>query len=217
MPACPHLLAKHLPLYSLKNVLSLHIFLDYFDAKKLHQITNGTALAATLFQATGSAPGSTGFVNITDLKGGKAGFAPQNSELIDAYFVKGAEGIKYNISIIQISKILPSKVATAPTPGPAAANLTSAMSAHGCKVFTDTLLTIPDAEKMFQDGVDGGMTVFCPVDDVQGVSAEVQEPDGRREEVAARVPRRAGVPIHGDAEVQQRGYEHVGHRRGEEV
>ncbi|KAE8125376.1 hypothetical protein FH972_020192 [Carpinus fangiana] len=164
--AMSSLLAKHLPLYSLKNVLSLHILLDYFDAKKLHQITNGTALAATLFQATGSAPGSTGFVNITDLKGGKVGFAPENSELIDAYFVKGVEGIKYNISVIQISKILPSEVAAAPTPGPAAVNLTSAMSAHGCKVFADTLLTIPDAEKTFQDGVDGGMTVFCPVDDV---------------------------------------------------
>jgi len=164
--AMSSLLAKHLPLYSLKNVLSLHVLLDYFDAKKLHQITNGTALAATLFQATGSAPGSAGFVNITDLKGGKVGFAPENSEQIEAYFVKGVEGIKYNISVIQISKILPSEVAAAPTPGPAAVNLTSAMSAHGCKVFADTLLTDSEAEKTFQDGVDGGLTVFCPVDDV---------------------------------------------------
>jgi len=164
--AMSSLLAKHLPLYSLKNVLSLHVLLDYFDAKKLHQITNGTALAATLFQATGSAPGSAGFVNITDLKGGKVGFAPENSEQIEAYFVKGVEGIKYNISVIQISKILPSEVAAAPTPGPAAVNLTSAMSAPGCKVFADTLLTDSEAEKTFQDGVDGGLTVFCPVDDV---------------------------------------------------
>ncbi|KAH6778232.1 FASCICLIN-like arabinogalactan 1 [Perilla frutescens var. frutescens] len=45
------LLSKHLTLSAIKNVLSLHVLLDYFNAKKLHQITNGTALAATMFQA----------------------------------------------------------------------------------------------------------------------------------------------------------------------
>src|SRR5262249_16385458 len=70
----PELLGKPLSLYTLKNSLSMHVLLDYFGSKKLHQITNGTALAATMFQATGSAPGSTGFVNITDLRGGKVGF-----------------------------------------------------------------------------------------------------------------------------------------------
>ncbi|KAL0461542.1 UNVERIFIED_CONTAM: Fasciclin-like arabinogalactan protein 1 [Sesamum latifolium] len=62
------LLSKHLTLGALKNVLSLHVLLDYFDAKKLRDITDGTALAATMFQVTGSAPGSSGFINITDLK-----------------------------------------------------------------------------------------------------------------------------------------------------
>ncbi|CAB4278224.1 unnamed protein product [Prunus armeniaca] len=121
------LLAKKPSIYTIKNILSLHILLDYFGAKKLHQITNGTALAATMFQATGSAPGSAGFVNITDLKGGKA--------------------------------------AEAPAPGPAELNITSIMSAHGCKVFADTLLANPDAFKTYEDNVGGGLTVFCPMDD----------------------------------------------------
>ena len=73
--------------------------------------------------------------------------------------------IPYNLSIIQISKVLPSDVAAAPTPSPAEANLTAVMSAHGCKVFADTLLADVDAEKIFQDNAEGGLTVFCPVDD----------------------------------------------------
>ncbi|KAK9939762.1 hypothetical protein M0R45_016451 [Rubus argutus] len=101
------LLAKHLSIYSIKNILSLHVLLDYFGAKKLHQITNGTALAATMFQATGSAPGSAGFVNITDLKGGKVGFTPEDNDgSFPAQFVKSVEEIPYNISVIHISAVL---------------------------------------------------------------------------------------------------------------
>lgn len=47
------LLDKHMSIYTLKNVLSLHVFADYFGSKKLHRITKGTTLTATLFQATG--------------------------------------------------------------------------------------------------------------------------------------------------------------------
>ncbi|PKI50490.1 hypothetical protein CRG98_029095 [Punica granatum] len=133
--AMSELLASHPSISTVKNVLSLHVLLDYFGAKKLHQITNGTALAATLFQATGSAPGSAGFVNITDLKGGR------------------------------ISGIIPSDVAAAPTPAPSEMNITSLMSAHGCKAFADTLLANPDAMKTYQDNAEGGVTVFCPLDD----------------------------------------------------
>ncbi|KAF5730471.1 fasciclin-like arabinogalactan protein 1 [Tripterygium wilfordii] len=165
--AMSELLDKHLSLYTLKNILSMHVLLDYFGSKKLHQITNGTALAATMFQATGSAPGSSGFVNITDLKGGKVGFgtaAPDGADL-NVFYVKSLEEVPYNISVIQISKVLESDVAEAPAPGPAQMNLTGIMSAHGCKVFADTLLANPEASKTYQDNIDGGLTVFCPLDD----------------------------------------------------
>ncbi|CAF1894632.1 unnamed protein product, partial [Brassica napus] len=65
------LTSKGYTISTLKNILSLHVLLDYFGAKKLHQIGGGSALAATLFQATGAAPGTTGFVSITMLRGGK--------------------------------------------------------------------------------------------------------------------------------------------------
>ncbi|KAH6770189.1 FASCICLIN-like arabinogalactan 1 [Perilla frutescens var. hirtella] len=119
-----------------ENVLSLHVLLGYFDAKKLHQITNGTALAATMFQATGSVTGSTGFVNITNLKGDKVGFGPQdNGGVISATFVKSVDAIPYNISVIRISSILPSPEAEAPALGPSQINITALMSKHGCKVL----------------------------------------------------------------------------------
>ncbi|KAK3013167.1 hypothetical protein RJ639_007886 [Escallonia herrerae] len=159
------LLGKHLSIYAIKNVLSFHVLLDYFGAKKLHQITNGTALAATMFQATGAATGSSGFVNITDQRGGKVGFGPEdNGGKLDATFVKSLQEIPYNISVIQISKILPSATAEAPTPGPSQMNITSLMSAHGCKAFADALLTSA-AMTTFEDSIDGGLTVFCPMDD----------------------------------------------------
>ncbi|PIN10247.1 hypothetical protein CDL12_17168 [Handroanthus impetiginosus] len=159
------LLSKKLSIGGIKNVLSLHVLLDYFDAKKLHQITDGTALAATMFQSTGSAPGSAGFVNITDLKGGKVGFAPQdNGGVMSATFVKSVEAVPYNISVIQISSILPSPEAEAPAPGPSQMNITALMSAHGCKVFAETLLANP-AEQTFEENVESGLTIFCPGDD----------------------------------------------------
>ncbi|XP_065862651.1 fasciclin-like arabinogalactan protein 1 [Euphorbia lathyris] len=164
--AMADMLAKHPSIYTIKNILSLHVLLDYFGAKKLHQITNGTALAATMFQATGSAPGSSGFVNITDSKGGKVAFGPEdNGGNLDVFFVKSLEEVPYNISVIQISKALPSDVAEAPTPGPSQMNLTGIMSAHGCKVFADTLLANREASNTYQDNIDGGLTVFCPLDD----------------------------------------------------
>ncbi|XP_019196702.1 PREDICTED: fasciclin-like arabinogalactan protein 1 [Ipomoea nil] len=162
--AMADLLAKHHSIYTIKNVLSLHVLLDYYGAKKLHQLTNGTALAATMFQATGSAPGAAGFVNITDLKGGKVGFGPQgDGGALPATFVKAVEEIPYNISIIHISSVLPSAAAEAPAPEPSKANITKLMSAHGCKLFADTLLGSP-AEKTFEDNIDGGLTIFCPGD-----------------------------------------------------
>lgn len=106
--AMSSLLSKHLSLYTIKNVLSLHILVDYFGSKKLHQITNGTALTATIFQATGTAPGSTGYLNITDLKGGKVGFgAENNGGSLDAVYVKSVDEIPYNISVLQISQVKP--------------------------------------------------------------------------------------------------------------
>ncbi|KAH7849194.1 hypothetical protein Vadar_014385 [Vaccinium darrowii] len=61
-------------------------------------------------------------------------------------------------------KILTSSEAEAPTSGPSQMNPTTIMSAHGCKVFVETLLG-SDTEKTYNDNIDGGLTVFCPDND----------------------------------------------------
>ncbi len=157
------LLSKHLTVTVIKNVLSLHVLVDYFGARKLHQITDGTASSATLFQSTGSAPGTAGFVNITDLKHGKVGFGAQDSGHLNAYFVKSIDEIPYNISVLQISQILTSSVAEAPAEAPSL-NLSVMLNKQGCQAF-GRLLESSGAIKTYEENVDGGLTVFCPSDD----------------------------------------------------
>ncbi|KAK1424016.1 hypothetical protein QVD17_19327 [Tagetes erecta] len=158
------LISKHLSLQTIKNVLSLHVFADYYGSKKLHQITKGSTSTATMYQATGEAPGTTGFVNITDGKGGKVHFTPEdNPSQTDVVYVKSILEMPYNISVIQISEILNSPEAEAPTSAPDL-NLTSLLQRDGCKAFYD-MLTTSGAIGTFLSSVDGGVTVFCPSDD----------------------------------------------------
>ncbi|KAF5812179.1 putative fasciclin-like arabinogalactan protein [Helianthus annuus] len=105
--AMSDLTAKGLSLETIKNVLSLHVFADYYGAKKLHEITKGSTSTATMYQATGEAPGTTGFVHITDAKGGKVRFTPEdNPSQTDVVFVKSVLEMPYNISVIQISQVI---------------------------------------------------------------------------------------------------------------
>ncbi|XP_044502164.1 fasciclin-like arabinogalactan protein 2 [Mangifera indica] len=164
--AMSSLLSKQYSVYTLRNVLSLHVLTDYFGSKKLHQITNGTALTSSMFQATGSASGSSGYVNITDLKGGKVGFGTEDNEgKLDASYVKSLLEMPYNISVLQISQPLNSAEAEAPTAGPSDLNLTAIMTKQGCKAFSD-LLIATGARTTFEENLDGGLTVFCPSDTV---------------------------------------------------
>ncbi|KAL2252246.1 UNVERIFIED_CONTAM: Fasciclin-like arabinogalactan protein 2, partial [Sesamum indicum] len=164
--AMNNLLSKHFSLYTIKNILSLHIFADYFGSKKLHQITKGSTTTSSLFQATGEAAGTSGYVNITDTKGGKVGFSPVDSDSDQpmATYVKSIEELPYNISVIQISHILSSPEAEAPTAVPTDLNLTSLMAKQGCKTFSD-LITAQGTDKTFTQSVEGGLTIFCPSDD----------------------------------------------------
>lgn len=160
------LLAKHLTLESLRNVLRLHILADYYGAKKLHQLTGGSAVASSMFQATGDAPGTSGYVNITDHRAGKVTFIAQDAGdgAAPASFVKSVKEMPYDLSVIQINDVLTSPEAEAPVPPPAPVNLTDLMSKKGCKAFADLLRADPDVEKTFDATVDGGLTVFCPGD-----------------------------------------------------
>ncbi|KAK2648143.1 hypothetical protein Ddye_015632 [Dipteronia dyeriana] len=164
--AMSSLLSKQYSIPTLKNILSLHVLTDYFGSKKLHQITDGSSLTSSMFQASGSATGTSGYVNITDLKGGKVGFGTEdNNGKLDAVYVKSLKEIPYNISVLQISQVLNSEEAAAPIAAPSDLNLTVIMAKQGCKAFAD-LLKDTGAKTTFEQNLDGGLTVFCPTDAV---------------------------------------------------
>ncbi|KAM3322915.1 fasciclin-like arabinogalactan protein 10 [Capsicum chacoense] len=155
---------KH-PLSVIKNVLSLHVLLDYFDGTKLHKISDGTTLSTTLYQTTGNANGNVGSVNITDLKGGKVGFgsAIPNSPLASTY-TKSVKQIQYNISVLEISApIIAPGILAAPAPS-GDFNITGALEKAGCKTFA-SLLIKSGVLKTYQTAIDKGLTIFAPNDE----------------------------------------------------
>ncbi|TKY65590.1 Fasciclin arabinogalactan protein 10 [Spatholobus suberectus] len=156
--------SKH-PLSVIKNLLSLHILLDYFDNTKLHQITNGTTLSTTLYQTTGTAHGNVGSVNITDLKGGKVGFgsAAPGSKL-DSTYTKSVKQIPYNISVIEISAPIVAPGILAAPPPSADVNITALIEKAGCKTFA-SLIVSNGLVKTFQSTAGKGLTIFAPNDE----------------------------------------------------
>ncbi|KAJ9188427.1 hypothetical protein P3X46_003786 [Hevea brasiliensis] len=159
------LAGKH-PLSVIKNALSLLVVLDYYDPTKLHQISNGSTLSTTLYQTTGNAPGNLGFVNITDLQGGKVGFgsAAPGSKL-DASYTKSVKQIPYNISVLEISApIIAPGILTAPAPTPSDVNITALLEKAGCKTFA-SLLQSSGVIKTYQAAADKGLTIFAPNDE----------------------------------------------------
>ncbi|EEF50409.1 fasciclin-like arabinogalactan protein 10 [Ricinus communis] len=159
------LASKH-PLSVIKNALSLLVLLDYYDPSKLHQISKGTTLSTTLYQTTGNAPGNLGFVNITDLQGGKVGFgsAAPGSKL-DSSYTKSVKQIPYNISVIEVSApIVAPGIFTAPAPSPSDVNITGLLEKAGCKTFAGLLLS-SGVLKTYQSAADKGLTIFAPNDE----------------------------------------------------
>ncbi|KAF3321300.1 fasciclin-like arabinogalactan protein 8 [Carex littledalei] len=150
-------------LAGIKNALRLLSLLDYFDPPKLHDLPSGTTLTTTLYQTTGNAAGNLGFVNITNLRGGKVGFAAAApGSKFDASYVKSVREMPFNLSIIEISDavIFPGLFdATAST-----ANITALLEKAGCKTFA-SLIASSGVLKIYQTQMDKGLTLFAPNDD----------------------------------------------------
>ncbi|OUZ99496.1 FAS1 domain [Macleaya cordata] len=147
-------LAGNHPLSVIKKALSLLVLLDYYDAQKLHDISKGNA------------PGNLGFVNITDLKGGKVGFgsAAPGSKL-DSSYTKSVKQIPYNISVLEISApIMAPGILSAPAPSVSDVNITALLEKAGCKIFA-SLITSSGVLKIYQSEVKNGLTVFAPSDE----------------------------------------------------
>ena len=115
----------------------------------IHIHITGTTVTASLFQSSGDADGNSGYVNITDLHKGKVGFGPVDSGDLNSYFVKSVLEMPYKISVIQISHVLDSETAEAPTAEPTKINVTSVLADRGCKEFSH-LLVSTGADKTYQ-------------------------------------------------------------------
>ncbi|KAI3701054.1 hypothetical protein L2E82_45697 [Cichorium intybus] len=149
------------PLSVIKPALSIHVLLDYFDAGKLLTIGGGSMITTTLYQTTGIAAGSTGFVNITDIKGGKVEFgsAAQGSK-IESLYTKTVKQFPYNISVLEISSPI---IALEVLPVPSAVNIRSLLAAAGCRAF-NKLITTTGVVDIYQKMAQDGLTVFAPSD-----------------------------------------------------
>lgn len=154
-------LADKKPVAGVKNALRLLTLLDYYDSAKLHKISQGTVLTTTLLQTTGKFQGNLGFVNITDLKGGKVGFgSTSHGAHLETTYTKSVKQIEFSISVLEVSApILFPGLLDAP-----AANMTESLDKAGCKTFAH-LLDSSGVLKMYKDAMDKGLTVFAPTDE----------------------------------------------------
>lgn len=161
--AMSSLVAKR-PLAAIKNALRLLTLLDYFDPVKLHALPSGSTLSTTLLQTTGNAAGNLGAVNITNLRGGRVGFASTSpGSKFDCTYTKSIQQIPYNLSVLAVSApIVFPGLLDAPTS--ASSNLTALLEKAGCKTFARMLAT-SGVLKIFQDAMGKGLTLFAPNDD----------------------------------------------------
>uniref|UniRef100_A0A1D1Y230 Fasciclin-like arabinogalactan protein 10 n=1 Tax=Anthurium amnicola TaxID=1678845 RepID=A0A1D1Y230_9ARAE len=157
-------LAAKRPLAAVKAALRLLTLLDYYDGKKLHDISDGSVLTTTLLQTTGAAAGNLGFVNITDLKGGKVGFGSTSpGSKLDSVYTKSVKQQPYSLSVLEISApiVFPGLL---DAPARASANLTALLEKAGCKTFA-AFITSSGVLKIYQSAMDKGLTVFAPNDE----------------------------------------------------
>ncbi|KAL5229654.1 hypothetical protein ABZP36_028430 [Zizania latifolia] len=156
----------HYTLPTLRHILEMHILVDYYGAKKLHQLSRGDTASSSMFQESGSAPGTTGYVNITQHRGGRVSFTAEDAadSATPSGFVKSVKEIPYDLAVLQISKPLSSPEAEAPVAPPAPVNLTELLSKKYCKNFAGLLAANADVFSNINATKDNGLTLFCPVD-----------------------------------------------------
>ncbi|RLM61189.1 fasciclin-like arabinogalactan protein 2 [Panicum miliaceum] len=161
-----HLTSGHYSLGTIRHILELHVVADYYDEKKLKQLSHGATAASTLFQRSGFAPGMAGYVNITQHRGGKVTFIVDDAadSVKPVTFVKQIESHRYDYSVLQVSSVLSSPEAEAPVAPPVPVNLTNLLSKKYCKSFAGLLAADAKAFDTINGTKDTALTLFCPVD-----------------------------------------------------
>jgi len=93
------------PLAVVKNILSVHVILDFYDVEKLTKlgISNPVTTLTTLFQASGQAVGQQGFVNVSLVNEGEIAFGSAAGGNLTAKLVESVDSHPYNFSVLQIT------------------------------------------------------------------------------------------------------------------
>ncbi|KAG2568183.1 fasciclin-like arabinogalactan protein 8 [Panicum virgatum] len=157
-------LVANLSLAEIKNALRMLTLLDYFDEKKLHSLDSGSELTTSLYQKTGQAAGNMGHVNITDLRGGKVGFASAApGAKFQSTYTKRVDTEPSTLSVLEVSDPI-----TFPglfgSPSASSVNLTDILDKAGCKQFA-RLIVSSGVVKMYQAAMDKALTLLAPNDD----------------------------------------------------
>lgn len=149
-----------------RHMLQLHVLVDYYGGKKLHQLAHGVTACSSMFQESGAAPGMSGYVNITQRRGGKVTFTAEDAadSSSPSSYVKTVKEIPYDLAVLQIDSVLASPEAEAPVAAPAPVNITELLSKKYCKSFAGLLAADAEAFSNINATKDNGLTLFCPVD-----------------------------------------------------
>jgi hypothetical protein len=107
-----------------------------------------------------------GYVNITQRRGGKVTFTPDDAaeDASPSGYVKTVKEIPYDLAVLQIDSVLASPEAAAPVAAPAPVNITELLSKKYCKSFAGLLAADAEAFSNINATKDNGLTLFCPVD-----------------------------------------------------
>ncbi|KAM0871745.1 hypothetical protein ACQ4PT_039183 [Festuca glaucescens] len=149
-----------------RHMLQMHVLVDYYGGKKLHQLAHGVTACSTMFQESGAAQGMSGYVNITQRRGGKVTFTAEDAadSSSPSSYVKTVKEIPYDLAVLQIDSVLASPEAEAPVAAPAPVNITELLSKKYCKSFAGLLAADAEAFSNINATKDNGLTLFCPVD-----------------------------------------------------
>ncbi|XP_062196585.1 fasciclin-like arabinogalactan protein 2 [Phragmites australis] len=160
------LTSGHYSLGTLRHILELHVIVDYFDEKKLKQLSHAATAASTMFQRSGAATDMNGYVNITQHRGGKVTFIADGAAdgATPSTFVGDIYAKRFDYAVLHVSKVLSSPEAEAPVAPPAPINLTDLLSKKYCKSFAGLVAADADAFSNINATKDTALTLFCPVD-----------------------------------------------------
>ncbi|KAL2460772.1 Fasciclin-like arabinogalactan protein 10 [Abeliophyllum distichum] len=130
---------KH-PLSVVKNELALHVLLDYFDAPKLHKISDGSTLSTYIVPDYWK--------------------CTRKPRVCQHYCSQGwAKSASAQGTPIDAPAIL-----NAPAPKASDVNITGLLEKAGCKTFA-SLIVSTGVLKFYQSAIDKGLTIFAPNDE----------------------------------------------------